>query len=85
MRKTKIICTIGPATESEEKLGVLIAAGADVFRLNMSHGQPDWVKMVAERIGRELAVELVRAGTIRTVAVQSVRRALRRRSMPRHA
>ena len=50
MRKTKIICTLGPATDSPEKLAELIAAGANVFRLNMSHGQPDWVRMVVARI-----------------------------------
>ncbi len=38
MRKTKIICTIGPATENLEMLGRLYAAGMNVVRLNMSHG-----------------------------------------------
>lgn len=38
MRKTKIICTIGPATESYEKLEQLYQAGLNVVRLNMSHG-----------------------------------------------
>ena len=37
MRKTKIICTLGPATEKTETIRQLIARGADVFRLNMSH------------------------------------------------
>ncbi|MDB4387749.1 pyruvate kinase, partial [Akkermansiaceae bacterium] len=37
VRKTRIICTLGPATESNKKLAELIDAGADVFRLNMSH------------------------------------------------
>ncbi len=39
MRKTKIICTIGPATSSYPMLEKLAAAGMDVVRLNMSHGQ----------------------------------------------
>lgn len=39
MRKTKIICTIGPATESLDMLRRLYAAGMNVVRLNMSHGE----------------------------------------------
>ena len=39
MRKTKIICTIGPATESYPMLEKLAYAGMDIVRLNMSHGQ----------------------------------------------
>ena len=37
-RRTKIVATIGPGSESEAMLGKLIAAGVDVFRLNFSHG-----------------------------------------------
>ncbi len=38
MRKTKIVCTIGPASESEEKLRDLMKAGMNVARFNFSHG-----------------------------------------------
>jgi len=38
MRRTKIVATIGPATESPERLRQLIEAGATTFRLNFSHG-----------------------------------------------
>ncbi len=50
MRKTKIICTLGPATDSPEKLRALITAGANVFRLNMSHAPHDWVRTVVQDI-----------------------------------
>jgi len=56
-RKTKIICTLGPATESPEALRALITAGADVFRLNMSHARHDWVRSVVKQI-RSLSAEL---------------------------
>jgi len=54
MRKTKIICTLGPATEKTETLRQLIQKGADVFRLNMSHATHDWVRKIVPRI-RKLA------------------------------
>lgn len=48
MRKTKIICTIGPATESLEMLQRLYAAGMNVVRLNMSHGDhPSHARVIA--------------------------------------
>ena len=49
MRKTKVVCTIGPACESEEVLKQMCLAGMDVVRLNFSHGtsaeqQKEWNK-----------------------------------------
>ncbi|MBI3493402.1 MAG: pyruvate kinase, partial [Acidobacteria bacterium] len=38
MRHTKIIATVGPASDSDAMLESLIAGGTDVFRLNFSHG-----------------------------------------------
>ena len=38
MRKTKIVCTIGPASEREDTLRKLCLAGMNVARLNFSHG-----------------------------------------------
>ena len=38
MRRAKIVCTLGPATSSPERLRALVAAGMDVARLNLSHG-----------------------------------------------
>jgi pyruvate kinase len=63
MRKTKIICTLGPASEKPETLRSLIQEGADVFRLNMSHAQHDWVRTIVPRI-RAMAEELGRAVAI---------------------
>lgn len=57
MRKTKIICTLGPATETPEKLHALVDAGTNVFRLNMSHAPHEWVRMMVPRI-RAVAAEL---------------------------
>ena len=50
MRKTKIICTLGPATEKTEILRQLIQKGTDVLRLNMSHASHDWVREIVPRI-----------------------------------
>jgi pyruvate kinase len=50
MRRTKIVCTIGPATSSEEQLERLMRAGMNVARLNFSHGTHDEHAVVIERI-----------------------------------
>ena len=48
MRKTKIICTIGPASENEEVLTQMCLAGMNVARLNFSHGiYPEHEKKIA--------------------------------------
>lgn len=52
MRRTKIVCTIGPATESEELLRALIEAGMDVARLNFSHGSHTSHARVIKRVRR---------------------------------
>ena len=52
MRKTKIICTLGPATETNEALRQLIGRGANVFRLNMSHATHEWVREIVPRVRR---------------------------------
>lgn len=74
MRKTKILCTLGPATDSPEIIARLIAKGADIMRLNMSHASHDWVRTVYARIreaaaasDREIAVLMDLTGpSIRT-------------------
>ena len=50
MRRTKIVCTIGPATSSEERLEQLMRAGMNVARLNFSHGTQRENALVIERI-----------------------------------
>ena len=64
-RKTGIICTIGPASWTEECLGTLMEAGMDVARLNFSHGSHelhartvDRVRAAARRLDKVVAIAL---------------------------
>ena len=57
MRKTKIICTIGPASQSEEKLKELMLAGMNVGRFNFSHGDHEEQQGKFERM-RKVSKEL---------------------------
>ena len=50
MRRTKIICTIGPKTCQFEKLKALAEAGMNIARLNMSHGDHEWHKKVIRAV-----------------------------------
>jgi pyruvate kinase len=50
MRNAKIVCTIGPASDSVETLGALADAGMSVARMNASHGSPDHRRTVIDRI-----------------------------------
>src|SRR5262245_38379067 len=56
MRKTKMVATVGPASRSLEKLGTLMEAGVDVFRLNMSHGDQSGHQQVIDAI-RQISTE----------------------------
>lgn len=65
MRKTKIICTIGPASEHEDVLTRMIKAGMDVARLNFSHGSHeehqgkiDLIKKVRQKLHMPIAIML---------------------------
>ena len=73
-RRTKIIATLGPSTESEETLTALFRDGVDVVRLNMAHASHDWTRAIVRRIraasaaaGREVAVMMdIKGPEIRT-------------------
>jgi len=63
MRRAKIVCTLGPSSESIEQLTALVAAGMDVARLNLSHGsypehelRYERVRQVAKAAGRPVAI-----------------------------
>ena len=65
MRKTKIICTIGPASDSEETLIAMAKAGMNVARANFSHGNHeqhkarfDMIKKVREELNLPIAIML---------------------------
>ena len=59
MRRTKILATLGPATNSEEMILRLLTSGVDVFRLNFSHGRhEDHIKII--KLVREIATDLGR-------------------------
>ncbi|MDP3957763.1 MAG: pyruvate kinase [bacterium] len=57
MKQTKIVATIGPASEAKDTLRKMVAAGMNVVRLNFSHGEHAWHKGVINRV-RELSEEL---------------------------
>ncbi|MBN2374731.1 pyruvate kinase [bacterium] len=63
MRKTKIVCTIGPASSSPDRIRDLILAGMDVARLNFSHGDCEEhrkiirsIRQISRELGRETGI-----------------------------
>lgn len=77
-RHTKIIATLGPATESKEMLAKLITAGVDILRLNMAHATHKWVddamwfvREASNEVGRHVGVMMdVKGPEIRTGQVE---------------
>src|SRR2546430_12798228 len=78
LRRTKIVCTLGPATQSEERIEALIRAGMDVARINFSHGTQEehavtiaCVRSVAKRLDRPIAIlQDLQGPKIRTGSLQ---------------
>jgi pyruvate kinase len=65
-RHTKIIFTIGPASESDEMLEKLIREGVDICRINMAHADHEWTRNTIKRI-REISIMMdVKGPEIRT-------------------
>jgi pyruvate kinase len=87
MRRTKIIATVGPASDTDEALDGLIAAGVDIFRLNFSHGTHQSqsaafarIRAAASRAGRDVGILQDLGGPkIRTGATRDGRPILVRR------
>lgn len=86
LRRTKIIATLGPATDEPQVLAAILAAGVDVVRLNLSHGSPEEhrrrlarVRGAALELGREVGVLVdlqgpkIRIGRFAAGAVELVR------------
>ena len=89
MRKTKIVCTIGPASESEKTLTSLIRAGMDVARLNFSHGDYEFhgrmirtIREIARKLRKPVAILQDLPGPkIRVGAIEGDRVRLQRNKM----
>ncbi|WDL95609.1 pyruvate kinase [Alicyclobacillus sp. ALC3] len=78
MRRTKIVCTLGPASESPEMLRQLVQAGLDVARLNFSHGtyeeharRIETIRAVAKEVGKTVGIMLdIKGPKIRTGKIE---------------
>ncbi len=82
MRKTKIVCTIGPACETQEKLEALVNAGMNVARLNMSHATHEYhaqliknIRYISQALDKPIGILMdlqgpkIRIGTLKEKAI----------------
>lgn len=85
MRKTKIVCTIGPSSESLENIKKLIMAGMNVSRLNFSHGDFEehgnrikTIRQASAELGKSIAILLdtkgpeIRTGKLKEEPIELV-------------
>ncbi|MBP83280.1 MAG: pyruvate kinase [Verrucomicrobiales bacterium] len=72
-RKTKIISTLGPATQSPEMIRQLIEAGANVFRLNMSHASHRWCREIIGHIREQSNATGISVATLIDLQGPSIR------------
>ncbi len=73
MRRTRIIATLGPATDSKEMIGRLIDSGMNIARLNMSHAPPEWVHRVVRDIREQARTRGVHIGILLDTQGPSIR------------
>ena len=73
MRQTRIIATIGPASDSDEVIRALVDAGVDVFRLNFSHGTHQSHGAAADRIRRAAAAACRTAAIMQDLSGPKIR------------
>src|SRR6516164_2879341 len=69
LRRTKIVATLGPASSDRAVIAALFTAGADVFRINMSHTEPNrmrelmrTIRSIETQLGRPIGVLVDLAG-----------------------
>lgn len=73
LKRTKIVATVGPASEDESVLRAMVKSGANVFRLNFSHGSHEYHKKNLQNI-RKVARELnVRVGILQDISGPKIR------------
>lgn len=89
MRKTKIVCTIGPASSSEEVFAEMCKAGLNVARLNFSHGTHeehqqkfDMIHKVRKALGLPIAIMLDTKGPEYRICTFKTKKSCSRTAMP---